>query len=53
MIPYGAQLLVAISAAAEMGVIVSAFDLLPKLYYPALLLVCSVIAILLPGRKKA
>ena len=53
VIPYGAQLLVAISAAAEMGCIVSAFDLLPKLYYPYLLLVCSVIAILLPGRKKA
>ena len=52
VIPYGAQVLVAISAAAEMGCIVSAFDLLPKLYYPALLLVCSLIAIFAPQRKK-
>ncbi len=53
VIPYGAQLLVAISTAAKMGCIVSAFDLLPKLYYPMLLLVCSVIAIVIPNKKKA
>ena len=53
VIPYGAQVLVAISAAAEMGCIVSAFDLLPKLYYPALLLVCSLIAIFAPQKKAA
>jgi len=53
VIPYGAQLLVAISAAAEMDCIVSAFDILPNLFYPALLLVCSLIAIALPDRKKA
>ena len=53
VIPYGAQILVAISAAAEMGCIVSAFDLLPKLYYPALLLICSLIAIYFPVKKKA
>ena len=52
VIPYGAQILVAISAAAEMGCIVSAFDLLPKLYYPALLLVCSLVAIFFPMKKK-
>jgi len=52
VIPYGAQILVAVSAAAEMGCVVSAFDLLPKLYYPALLLVCSLIAIFLPVKKK-
>jgi len=52
VIPYGAQLLVAISAAAEMGCVVSAFDLLPKLYYPALLLVCSLIAIFMPAKAK-
>ena len=51
-IPYGAQILVAISAAAEMGCTVSAFELLPRLYYPMLLLVCSVGAILMPERKK-
>jgi len=53
VIPYGAQILVAISAAAEMGCIVSAFDILPRLFYPALLLICSLIAIALPNRKKA
>lgn len=52
-IPYGAQMLVAISAAAEMGCAVSAFELIPQLYYPGLLLVCSLIAIFMPGRKKA
>jgi len=52
VIPYGAQLLVAISAAAEMGCVVSAFDLLPKLYYPALLLVCSLVAIFVPAKEK-
>ncbi|MBR5546132.1 MAG: Na+/H+ antiporter NhaC family protein [Clostridia bacterium] len=53
VIPYGAQILVAISAAAEMGCVVSAFDILPNLFYPGLLLVCSLIAIALPGKKKA
>ena len=52
VIPYGAQLLVAVSAAAEMGCVVSAFDLIPRLYYPALLLVCSLTAILMPAKKK-
>ena len=52
IIPYGAQLLVAVSAAGEMGCAVSAFDLIPLMYYPAFLLVCSVAAILLPQRKK-
>ncbi len=51
VIPYGAQILVAISAAAEMGCVLSAFDILPMLFYPAFLLVCSLIAIVLPGRK--
>ncbi|MBQ2929146.1 MAG: Na+/H+ antiporter NhaC family protein [Clostridia bacterium] len=52
VIPYGAQILVAVSAAAEMGCVVSAFDLIPRLYYPALLLVCSLTAILMPAKKK-
>ncbi len=45
VIPYGAQMLVAISAAAEMGVVVSAFDLMQFLFYPYLLLVTSIVAI--------
>lgn len=50
-IPYGAQMLVAISAAAEMGCAVSAFELIPMLYYPGLLLVCTLAAILVGSGK--
>lgn len=49
IIPYGAQMLVAISAVNELGGELSAFQIMPKLFYPMLLLVSSVIAIL---RKK-
>ena len=52
VIPYGAQMLVAISAASELGVTVSAFDIMPNLYYPYLLLVCSLVAIFLVNKKK-
>ena len=52
VIPYGAQMLVAISAAAEMGCVVSAFDLIPKLYYPGLLLVCSLVAMFASPKKR-
>lgn len=41
VIPYGAQMLVAISAAAELGCEVSAFDIMPNLYYPYMLLVSA------------
>ncbi len=43
MIPYGAQMLVAVSAAVELGYEVSAFDILPNLFYPYLLLLSSLI----------
>ena len=52
VIPYGAQMLVAISACAEMGVQLSAFDIMGHLYYPYLLLVSSLIAIFLTKEKK-
>lgn len=52
VIPYGAQILVALSAMSEMGQAKSAFDIIPFLFYPYLLLICSVVAILLPQRKK-
>lgn len=45
VIPYGAQMLVAISAANELGCELSAFQIMPKLFYPMLLLVSSLIAI--------
>ena len=52
VIPYGAQMLVAISTCAEMGVTLSAFDIMPNLFYPYLLLVSSLIAIYLIKEKK-
>ena len=53
IIPYGAQLLVAISACSELGKSISAFEIIPNLYYPFLLLVSSLIFIfVIPDRKK-
>ena len=52
IIPYGAQMLVAISAVSELGYNVTAFQILPKLFYPMLLLVSSLIWIyIIPERK--
>ena len=52
VIPYGAQMLVAISACAEMGVQISAFEIMGSLFYPYLLLVSSLVAIFVIGEKK-
>ena len=53
VIPYGAQMLVAISAATELGCDISAFDIMPNLYYPYLLLVSSLVFMFFaPKRKK-
>ena len=52
IIPYGAQILVAIAAVTEMGYQISTFDIIPNLFYPYLLLVCSLVAILMPQKKK-
>ena len=52
IIPYGAQMLVAISACAEMGVTLSAFNIMKYLFYPYLLLVSSLVAIFLVKEKK-
>ena len=51
IIPYGAQMLVAISATAEMGYTLSAFDIMGYLFYPYLLLVSSLAAIFLVKGK--
>ena len=52
IITYGAQMLVAISAANELGHEISAFQIMPKLFYPMLLLLSSLIAIFgVKGRK--
>ena len=53
IIPYGAQMLVAISAAAELGYNVSAFQVIPKLFYPFVLLVSSLLFIFVIPEKKA
>ena len=54
VIPYGAQMLVAISAVHELEGEVSAFQIMPNLFYPMLLLVSSLIWILVggPGKEK-
>ena len=51
VIPYGAQMLVAISAAAELGVTLSAFQIMQYLFYPYLLLVCCMAAIAISKKK--
>ena len=52
VIPYGAQMLVAISAAAELGYEVSAFQVMPYLFYPFMLLISSMIYIFILPEKK-
>jgi len=52
VIPYGAQMLVAISTAANMGCAVSAFQIMRYLFYPCLLLATSLIAICLMDDKQ-
>ena len=53
IIPYGAQMLVAISAVTSLGNSISAFDIIPYLFYPYLLLVSSLVFIFaIPEKKK-
>lgn len=53
VIPYGAQMLVAVSAAKEMGYAVSALEIMPNLFYPYMLLISSLIFIfVVPERAK-
>lgn len=52
VIPYGAQMLVALSAANELGHELSAFDIIPNLFYPGLLLISSLIFIFVVPSKK-
>ena len=52
VLPYGAQMLVALSAAKELGVKMTAFEVIPNLFYPLFLLISSLVFIfLLPERK--
>ena len=52
ILPYGAQMLIAVSAAAEMGCEISAFQIIPNLLYPYMLLLSSLaFMFLIPDRK--
>ncbi|MBQ9796470.1 MAG: Na+/H+ antiporter NhaC family protein [Clostridia bacterium] len=51
-LPYGAQILVALSAVSTMGYEITAFDIIGNLFYPMLLLLSYVVFIfLIPERK--
>lgn len=50
-IPYGAQMLVALSAVHELGYELSAFDVIPKLFYPGMLLISSLLFIFVLPEK--
>ncbi|MBR6790164.1 MAG: Na+/H+ antiporter NhaC family protein [Oscillospiraceae bacterium] len=53
VIPYGAQMLVALSIANELGHSMSAFDIMPNLIYPYALLLSSLAFIFLVPERKA
>ena len=52
IIPYGAQMLVAISACTTLGYTISAFEIIPMLFYPFLLAVSSILFILFTKKSK-
>jgi Na+/H+ antiporter NhaC len=52
IIPYGAQMLVAISAVSEMGLQISALQIMQYLFYPYLLLISAVVSIFLVKKEK-
>ena len=52
ILPYGAQMLLALAAATECGYKLSAFNIMPKLFYPFLLAAISLIYILFSKKEK-
>lgn len=52
IIPYGAQMLIAVSTAISLGSTISAFEVIPCLFYPYMLAVVSMIYILVGANKK-
>ena len=53
VLPYGAQILVALSVVNTLGLEISAFDIIQNLFYPMMLLVSSLVFIfLIPEKKK-
>ena len=54
VLPYGAQILVALSVVKTMGFELSAFDIIKNLFYPMMLLISSLVFIfIIPEKKKA
>ncbi len=54
IIPYGAQMLIAISAVTMLGFSITAFQIIPYLLYPYMLLISVLISVfLIRGRKEA
>jgi len=51
ILPYGAQMLLAVSACSELGFTVSAFEIIPFLFYPFILAAASLVYILI-GKGK-
>ncbi len=51
VIPYGAQMLIAVSTSVSLGCAVSAFEIIPCLFYPYLLAVASIVYILFGAGK--
>ena len=53
IIPYGAQMLIAVSVATGMGAELSSFQVIPKLTYPFMLLISSIVFIFfIPEKEK-
>ena len=52
IIPYGAQMLIALSTVTALGGNLSAFDVIPKLFYPMFLAASSILFIVLTRSKK-
>lgn len=52
-LPYGAQMLVALSAVSTMGLEIGAFDVIAHLFYPLMLLISSLVFMfVIPDKKK-
>ena len=52
VIPYGAQMLVAVSTTVELGYTITALDVMSHLFYPYMLLISSLIFIFILPQKK-
>ena len=53
IIPYGAQMLIAIATTASAGYVITAFQIIPCLFYPFMLLISSLVFIfLIPDHRE-